>query len=81
MSIVRLPASGGMRWGLSALFVAAACMLGAPASLARAQAFTIEQALSAPFTEHLTRPRPPRGGWRGWPTSAAGATCGWLSRR
>ena len=53
MSIVRLPASGGMRWRLSALFVAAACMLGAPASLAQAQTFTIEQALSAPFTSDL----------------------------
>ena len=53
MSILRLPASGGMRWGLSALFVAAACILGAPASLAQAQTFTIEQALSAPFTSDL----------------------------
>jgi len=54
MSILRLPASAGMRWSLSAWFVAAAFALSAAPELAQAQTFTIEQALSAPFSSDLS---------------------------
>ena len=51
MSAMRTPGHAGLGWSLSAAVVAAALALATPA--APAQKFTIEQALSAPFTSEL----------------------------
>ena len=67
----------GLGWGLSVVLVAAAFAVSAPTVVAQAGGFTIEQALSAPFTSELSAA--PSGGRLAWVANIGGRRNLWVA--
>jgi hypothetical protein len=77
VSTVRLPWQAGLGRGLAGMLVTAALALSASAAAAHAEGFTIEQALSAPFTSDLSAA--PSHGRLTWEANIGGRRNLWVA--
>jgi dipeptidyl aminopeptidase/acylaminoacyl peptidase len=66
-----------VRWGLAGMLVAMAFGLSAPTTVAQTKGFTIEQALSAPYTSELFAA--PSGGRLAWVANIGGRRNLWIA--
>ncbi|MGA3088335.1 MAG: hypothetical protein ABSD75_06965 [Terriglobales bacterium] len=77
MNIPRMPGQVGGAWGLAGVLAAAVLGMSAPRATAQAKGFTIEQALSAPYTSDLRAA--PSGGRLAWAANIDGRRNLWVA--